>query len=144
MFWNRQVKVLTLKWSKCCGRMRKRAVHVRKSANIQELKLFCKEEWAKIPPSKWAGLFNSFWSYCYAGVSHQILKAKVHRLLPLRYTVLHNFPQRKMTKDNIFVLFVELGFFDLLWVSCICEENSKVQKPQAPLYGIFPMAIKRP
>ena len=38
----------------------KRAVHVRKPTNIPELKLFCTEEWAKIPPSRCAGLINSY------------------------------------------------------------------------------------
>ncbi|KAF7644058.1 hypothetical protein LDENG_00228710, partial [Lucifuga dentata] len=30
----------------------KQAVHDRNPTNIPELKLFCKEEWAKIPPSQ--------------------------------------------------------------------------------------------
>ncbi|KAF7654182.1 hypothetical protein LDENG_00073080 [Lucifuga dentata] len=29
----------------------KRAIHAKKPTNIPEFKLFCKEEWAKIPPS---------------------------------------------------------------------------------------------
>ena len=38
----------------------KRSVHARKPTNIHELKPFCKEEWAKIPPSKCMGLINSY------------------------------------------------------------------------------------
>ncbi|XP_060799766.1 serine-rich adhesin for platelets isoform X3 [Neoarius graeffei] len=37
-----------------------RAVHVEKTTNIPELKLFCTEEWVKIPPSWCAGLINSY------------------------------------------------------------------------------------
>ncbi|KAG2456859.1 TCB1 transposase, partial [Polypterus senegalus] len=39
----------------------KRAVNVRKPTNIPELKLFCSEEWAKIPPSQCAGMIKSYW-----------------------------------------------------------------------------------
>ena len=37
----------------------KRSVHARKPTNIHELKQFCKEEWAKIPPSRCMGLINN-------------------------------------------------------------------------------------
>lgn len=35
-------------------------IHAKKPTNIPELRLFCKEEWAKIPPSQCAGLINSY------------------------------------------------------------------------------------
>jgi len=38
----------------------KRAVHAGKSTNISDLKQFCVEEWAKIPPSRCAGLMKSY------------------------------------------------------------------------------------
>ncbi|KAG2458113.1 TCB1 transposase, partial [Polypterus senegalus] len=38
----------------------KRAVHVRKPTNIPELKLFCTEEWAKIPPSRCSEMSRSY------------------------------------------------------------------------------------
>ena len=38
----------------------KRSVHARKPTNIHELKHFCEEEWAKIPPSRRMGLINSY------------------------------------------------------------------------------------
>ncbi|KAG2465365.1 TCB1 transposase, partial [Polypterus senegalus] len=38
----------------------KRAVHVRKPTNIPELKLFCTEEWDKIPPRRCAGTIKSY------------------------------------------------------------------------------------
>uniref|UniRef100_A0A8C4TBF5 Transposase n=1 Tax=Erpetoichthys calabaricus TaxID=27687 RepID=A0A8C4TBF5_ERPCA len=58
----------------------KRAVNVRKPTNIPELKLFCTEEWAKIPPSRCAGLIISYRKRLVTviaakGGSHQILKA---------------------------------------------------------------------
>jgi hypothetical protein len=38
----------------------KRAVHTRQSNNIAELKQFCKEEWSKIPPDRWAGVIRNY------------------------------------------------------------------------------------
>ncbi|KAG2465812.1 TCB2 transposase, partial [Polypterus senegalus] len=38
----------------------KQAVNVRKPTNIPELKLFCMEEWAQIPPSRCAGMIKSY------------------------------------------------------------------------------------
>lgn len=49
MFWKGQVKGSDLKMTEMLW---KQAAHVRKSTNIQELKLFCTEEWAKICPSQ--------------------------------------------------------------------------------------------
>lgn len=38
----------------------KRAVHMRRPRNMTELKQFCQEEWAKIPPERCAGLIHSY------------------------------------------------------------------------------------
>ena len=63
----------------------KHVVHVEKPTNIPELRLFCKEERAKILPSRCAELINSYWK-CFVEVisamSHQLLKALVHILWP--------------------------------------------------------------
>jgi len=37
----------------------KQAINARNPTNISKLKQFCKEEWAKIPPSRCAGLIMS-------------------------------------------------------------------------------------
>lgn len=40
------------------GKDLKQAVHA-----VHELRLFCKEKWAEIPPSQYAGLINSYWKH---------------------------------------------------------------------------------
>ena len=38
----------------------KKAVHAQKPSNVAELKQFCKEEWAKIPPQRCERLIASY------------------------------------------------------------------------------------
>ncbi len=38
----------------------KQSIHARKASNVAELKQFCKEEWAKIPPQRCEGLIASY------------------------------------------------------------------------------------
>ncbi|MGH0175353.1 UNVERIFIED_CONTAM: hypothetical protein FKN15_070513 [Acipenser sinensis] len=38
----------------------KRAVHAQKPTIVTELKQFCMEEWAKIPPRRCEGLINNY------------------------------------------------------------------------------------
>ena len=38
----------------------KKVVHARKPSNVAELKQFCKEEWAKIPPQRCERLIASY------------------------------------------------------------------------------------
>ncbi len=38
----------------------KQSLHARKPSNVAELKQFCKEEWAKIPPQRWERLLASY------------------------------------------------------------------------------------
>ena len=65
--WLKKNKVNVLRWPSKSPELNpiemwkdlKQAVHGRKPTNITELKPFCLEEWAKIPPSRCAGLINS-------------------------------------------------------------------------------------
>ena len=43
------------------SRSKRRLDNVREPTDITELKLFCTEEWAKIPLNQCAGLINSYW-----------------------------------------------------------------------------------
>ncbi len=62
----------------------KQTVHWRKPANITELMWYCFKKWAKIPTNRCAGLISSYKKHLAAVIgSHQILKAKIHILLPL-------------------------------------------------------------
>lgn len=38
----------------------KKAIHTRQPRNLAELKLFCQEEWSKIPPGRCAGLISNY------------------------------------------------------------------------------------
>ena len=66
----------------------KRAVHARKQTNISELKKFG-EEWAKMPPSRCAGLIKRYRKRLMEVIAaekgcHQLLNVKVHRLFQKR------------------------------------------------------------
>ena len=58
-FWSGLVKVRTWIRLRCCG-LTLKAVHARKPSNVAELKQFCKEEWAKIPPQRCERLIASY------------------------------------------------------------------------------------
>ncbi|KAF7666616.1 hypothetical protein LDENG_00099310 [Lucifuga dentata] len=47
----------------------KRAVHARNPRNIDELKLFCREEWSKIPPHFCLSLISSYRKHLLAGIA---------------------------------------------------------------------------
>ena len=69
----------------------KRSVHARKPTNIHELKQFCKEEWAKIPPSRWdwwTVTENVWLRLLLLTRSHQVLTARVHILFLTRHLML--------------------------------------------------------
>lgn len=73
----------------------KQAVHTKKPTNIPKLRLFCKVEWTKNSSKLMCRadkqVPDSFGrSYCCKRGSHQLLKARVHILLPHR---LDHFPQ---------------------------------------------------
>ncbi len=51
----------------------KQSIHARKPSNVAELKQFCKEEWAKIPPQRCERLIASYHKRLIAVVANQLL-----------------------------------------------------------------------